>query len=134
MILLTAGQPSSDPQNPSAWIVWGKNILHRDPLDDVSVVDTMPTLLALFGLSSGNGLDGIIRQNIFEEAPNISTLPVCTTPGRLNELFLQTIRIAVFSSAALVILIFLFYRMRHGKKRPPTPPPTPTEPVRIIRL
>jgi arylsulfatase A-like enzyme len=136
VILVTAGKPTRDRQDHSAWILWGKNILHRDPLTEVSVVDIMPTLLALFGLSAGDGLDGIVREPVFEQAPNISTLPVCTAAPGLNELFLQMIRVAVFGSVSIMVFVVLLYRMRRGKKPPPAekPPTPPTEPVRIIRL
>ena len=57
------------------FVLNGPGIKQDEPLYGVSVLDAAPTLLALFGLPTGEDMDGRVVKAAFEEPPEVGTIP-----------------------------------------------------------
>ena len=51
------------------FFAYGKNIRKRYQITDISVQDLLPMIFATLGISSPNGVDGKLREDVFSEKP-----------------------------------------------------------------
>ena len=67
--------PALEHRDYGIFLAWGPNIRKDHIIHSASLLDITPTILSVFGMPIGEDMDGKPLLEIFEEAPEIETIP-----------------------------------------------------------